>query len=298
MKAGRNGIDYAKENQCNKPLMKTFIGDFVSKLFWTILIVAALGSFLILALQRRILFPTHVVPTISRDRPIPHGVEQIVLGTPDQPVEAWLLRAESNLAAAKKKIVLFFHGNAEIIDDLPIQLNRYVRAGINVALLEYRGYGRSRGSPSQTRLVSDAVQLRRVLIQRYGYAPDSFIYHGRSLGGGVASGLAERHAPRGLILESTFSSIRAMASRMLIPGILVLDPFDSARIIETLECPILILHGRFDDVVPVDHSEQLAKASPRAERHLFDASHNDLSSHSDAYWGHILRFISEENNDN
>jgi len=263
----------------------------VSKLFWTISLSLALIILLILMFQRRILFPTHLVPHFGPDHRSPAGIEQIWLGQPDHKVEAWLLRSKNHPTESEQSIVLFFHGNAELIDDLPSHVRTYLTAGVSVALMEYRGYGRSTGSPSQSRLVKDAVELRDGLIQVYGFGSDQFFYHGRSLGGGVAAGLALLHTPKGLILESTFSSVKAIAADMLIPGFLVLDPFDSESVLKKLDCPVLILHGRSDTVVPVGHSQRLADAAKDVVLQLFDAGHNDLSLHAESYWRAILKFV-------
>ena len=204
----------------------------MSKFFWTSLIIIALTVLVILAFQRRILFPTHLLPDVSKDDRPPRGIEQLWLGQPNDGVEAWLMKPKEPHRTSMQSIVLFFHGNAELIDDLTDHIRPYLAAGLSVALMEYRGYGRSAGSPSQSGLIDDAVELRALLINRYGFTADRFYYHGRSLGGGVATGLANRHPPRGLILESTFASIRSIAARMLIPGFLVLDPFDSERVLK------------------------------------------------------------------
>lgn len=253
-------------------------------------VVAAIALYFV---QRLLLFPRHATAAVVRDSDIPADVTRIWLTADDSRVEAWLQRRVSPAPTAGQPTVLYFHGNAEIIDVLPRSLDRYRRLGFNVVLLEYPGYGRSSGWPGEQAILSKARELLEHLQRYHGIKSDELVYHGRSLGGGVAVGLAASNPPRALILESTFTSVTALATRMGMPGWLVRDTFDSETRLKLLDCDVLLLHGHRDEVVPVEHSEALAKASSSSVRHVFDAGHNDLGLHADAYWVIIAGFLAK-----
>ena len=98
-------------------------------------------------LQRRLLFPRWAMAPAGAARPGP-GVEVVTLQTPAGPVEAWLLAGDGTGASRPGPAVIFAHGNAELIDDWSLEMRAYTRLGVTVLLPEYRGYGRSAGSPS------------------------------------------------------------------------------------------------------------------------------------------------------
>jgi pimeloyl-ACP methyl ester carboxylesterase len=250
-------------------------------------------SVAVFTVQRRLIFPTHHLPPVPSHARLPVNAEQIWVEHGQVRVESWFLPGLGVSVVKPGPLVIFFHGNAEVIDELPQQFTRYTDMGISVALMEYRGYGRSNGSPSQKALSEDAAELYRRLIKRPDVRSERVFFHGRSLGGGVACALAARHRPVALILESTFTSLRAMASRLWIPGFLVRDPFDNADVLQSFDAPSLILHGREDEIIPFAHGEVLANLNPQARLVAFDAGHNDLAIQTRPYWTTITDFINK-----
>lgn len=175
--------------------------------------------------------------------------------------------------------LLFFHGNAGNLTHR-IELLRLLRqSGPQILALEYRGYGRSQGSPSEEGLYRDARAAYREL-ERRGVAPERLVIHGRSLGGAVAARLAAEHRCAGLVLESTFTSVPDMAAlRFGRPAAwLVRSRFPVEETVRRLDVPVLILHGEEDDTIPVSMSRRLHRAAGgRAELWLVPgAHHNDL----------------------
>jgi hypothetical protein len=157
--------------------------------------------------------------------------------------------------------------------------------------MEYRGYGRSTGSPGQDVLTRDAMAVYSRLVERPDVLSEQVLFHGRSLGGGVACALAAQHQPSALILESTFTSLRAMASTLFIPGFMVRDPFDNQETLRQLTVPILIFHGRQDEMIPFRHAQALAASNTQARLVPFQAGHNNLSSQRTLYWRTITAFL-------
>ena len=176
--------------------------------------------------------------------------------------------------------VLHFHGNAGNIGDRVFEALQLTAAGLDVFLLDYRGYGRSTGRPSEEGTYRDARAARRALLEQEGVRPERVVYLGESLGGAVALDLALAVPPRGLVLRSAWTSIRALGRLHypLVPPLLVPNAYPSLERIGSLRCPLLVVHGERDDIVPFSHAEALLSAAPGPKRleRIPGAGHNDL----------------------
>ena len=256
-----------------------------------LLLVIAVWFALALLLQRPVLFPRHMIPQELISRQPPHDAEVIWIDTEQGRVEAWFLPGRGVSDAEPGPVVLYAHGNGEVMDPYADILAPYREMGVSLMLLEYRGYGRSEGSPSQKRITADFLQFREKLIERDDVDPDRLVYHGFSLGGAALAQLARHHPPRAMILESTFTSVRRMAAGMLVPPFLVRDPFDTLAVVRTLECPILIRHGRADGVVPFRHAERLYEAAEDARLIATAGDHQPLLAEDG--FDEIERFLRE-----
>ncbi|MBN1349257.1 alpha/beta hydrolase [candidate division KSB1 bacterium] len=189
-------------------------------------------------------------------------------------LHGWFVPADSVSA----KTLLFFHGNAGNLSHRIDNVRLLRDSGINVFIIDYRGYGRSQGKPSESGLYRDATAARRFLCEKKAVPPENLFIFGRSLGGAVAVELASRHQCAGVILESTFTSAKAMAKQLLPVGPLLKSKFDSINKIAQITSPILIIHGTADELVPYSHGlELLEKAgSPKYFYKVENAGHNDL----------------------
>ena len=176
--------------------------------------------------------------------------------------------------------VLLCHGNAGNIGDRIPHLALLSAAGFDVLAFDPRGYGRSSGRPSEHGTHRDARAARDALGRQDGVDAARVLYLGESLGGAVALALALDLPPAGLILQSTFTSVRDMGRRHypFLPRALVPDAYPSLRRIPRLRAPLLVLHGARDDIVPLMHGEELFEAAPEPKRiEVFGAGgHNDL----------------------
>lgn len=236
----------------------------------------------------------------------PAGAERLTITLSDKDqhhsatnqVEAFLTLPQSN---SPVPLVVIFHGNAECVDDLDRFRDAYTSRGWAVLTPEYRGYGRSAGKPSQKAITQDAIAFITQVVQRPDIDPTRVIYHGRSLGGGVAAQVANQiasdHAPQGMIFESTFVSVTSMAAKFGVPAFLVKHPFRTDRVLKTYAGPVLLLHGTSDTIIPVSHSRKLAAMKPdhaaAATRTLIElpGGHNDFPVDEDAYWEAIEGFL-------
>jgi len=224
-------------------------------------------------LQRQMIFPRYLVGGPAADVPVPEGVEAWWIEAPDGSVEAWYLPPER--VAARGPAVIFAHGNAERIDDLPAEFRPLTAMGLGVLLVEYPGYGRSRGAPSQASITAVMPAAYDRLVSRPDVDPSRIVLYGRSLGGGAACALAAHRPSAAMILVSTFTSVRFFARRYGVPAFLVRDPFDNLSVVAAYPQPLLIIHGRHDEVIAYRHGEALSRAAPTGRLLTYDCSHND-----------------------
>ena len=171
--------------------------------------------------------------------------------------------------ADSSKVLLFFHGNAGNISHRGASIEIFHRLGLNVFIIDYRGYGKSQGDPDEAGLYRDADAAWQYLTQEKGVDKDNIIIFGRSLGGAVATRLAAEAHPAALILESTFSSARDMA-RSLFPIIYRLlifrYRFNSMGAIKQINCPLLVMHSPDDEIIPFHVGEKLYNAANEPKR--------------------------------
>jgi len=163
-------------------------------------------------------------------------------------------------AAGHDKAVLYFHGNGETVAG-NVGLQRVLaQQGWDFVTVAYRGYPGSEGAPSEEGLAADGRALWTYATETLGIAPQRIVFHGRSLGGAVATRLATETNPRGMVLESTFYSLveMARARTFLLPvDLLLRHRFESYRHAPRAGVPVLQLHSRDDGLIPVDHARRL-----------------------------------------
>ncbi len=202
--------------------------------------------------------------------------------------DVWLVTADGvrintfyHSNPASKQVLLWFHGNAENIGYDLDHLRELAQIGVNILAVDYRGYGRSGGSPDEAGVYRDADAAYDYLTEQRHFRAQDIVIYGHSLGGAVAVNLASRRPCGGLIVQSSFTSARAMARRMFgIPLIeyVVKSRFDSLERIREVRAPILIVHGTRDTVVPFSMGQELFTAAPEPKRFfpIQGAGHNNL----------------------
>jgi hypothetical protein len=174
--------------------------------------------------------------------------------------------------------ILYCHGNGGNVSDRLAHARLLRDAGFGVLLFDYRGYGRSEGHPTEAGTYRDARAAADAVSERAPGTPA--FYLGESLGGGVAAQLARERPPRGLVLQSSFTSIRAMARihYPFLPRFLVPDAYPTRRRLAEIGAPVLVVHGERDRIVPASEGRALYEAAQDPKRLLLfpEAGHNDL----------------------
>lgn len=258
-------------------------------ILWPLLFYLVYCGFLFL-IQRQILFPRYLIdiPSVGKDLP---SIERIWIRTSFGKTEAWFLPPDRMNETEPSPAVIFAHGNGELIDFWPDELKRFNHFGMGAMLVEYPGYGRSEGKPSQKSITETFYNAYNILIERQDVDPAKIILFGRSLGGGALCTLAANRPSAALILMSTFTSARSFAKRYFAPGFLVRDPFDILSVVRNYTKPVLLIHGKFDEVVPYSHGMALYKSAPRATMITYESGHNDCPPDWEVFWRDVEAFL-------
>lgn len=240
-------------------------------------------------LQRSVLFPRQFTQPDATVAGGVDGLDRWWITTDQGRVEGWFLPATSG--SGPRPTVIFAHGNAELIELWPHAMAEYRDAGYNVLLPEYRGYGRSDGSPTQQRITVDFVAFYDRLVARDDVDTGRIVFHGRSLGGGALGCLAEVRCPGAMILQSTFTSVADIAAQWMVPSIFIADPFDTLSAIRGLSVPTLIMHGRRDTVVPYEHAIRMHREVSDSTLITYECDHNDFPPNATQYWRDLLAWL-------
>jgi alpha-beta hydrolase superfamily lysophospholipase len=203
-------------------------------------------------------------------------------------------------------VILYFHGNGEIAADYDDIAPMYTKMGITLLVMDYRGYGRSDGTPTGSNLLADAAVIFEAsegILAEHDLSPAQVYVMGRSLGSASAIQVASHAGNQlsGLIVESGFAGTFALVARLGGPAIQANDAeqgFGNAYKISQITIPTLIIHGKADYLIPASEGETLYHRSAAADKQLVlipDAGHNDLMwVGMEKYFGAIDQFTNKE----
>ena len=239
--------------------------------------VYALFVGMLYVMQRSMLYH----PTATRISPADAGLpeaQEVELTTSDgEKLVAWHVPPRGD-----KPVVIYFHGNAEIVPWRAERHRATIANGTGLIALNFRGYGGSTGTPTEGGLHRDAAAAYAFAIERY--APQRIVLWGHSLGTGVAVRLAAEKPVGKLILEAPYSSTVDIAAAMFpyVPARwLMKDQLRSDQWIGKVHVPLLIMHGVQDDVIPIRFAERLFALANEPKRFIrYDkGGHNDLDDY-------------------
>ncbi len=160
-------------------------------------------------------------------------------------------------------LVVYYGGNAE---DVLYRSSELVEWGCSFLAVNYRGFGKSTGTPSQKRVVSDAVALVDLAVSEQGKKWDRVVLLGQSIGSGVAVQVASQRQVGKMVLLVPFDSLASVAGEMVpwLPVSWLLDsPFHSDQLAPGITCPVAIYAAKMDEVIPVHHAQNLARMFPK-----------------------------------
>lgn len=244
-------------------------------------------TLLLYIFQRRLIyFPAQQIVKLQDYQATDMSV--VVLHTKDNlELTSWYKPAIDN-----QPTLLFLHGNAGHIGYRMPLVRQFIKAGFGVFLLEYRGYGENKGTPSELGLYEDGRAAIQFLYQK-GIKSEQIALYGESLGTAVATKLAVEYPVCAVVLQAPFTSLASLSKYhyswiMIKPW----DRFDSLERIKQIHAPLLVLHGKRDQVVPFDEGLRLFDQAnePKTMRAFDDRNHNDL-------WGargfseDVIRFV-------
>lgn len=251
---------------------------------------AVLAAFLLYGCGvRSLIYPA---PPVRVPSPAPPPLLEVSLDSGGKPVSAWRLPGE-----AGRSCVLYFHGNGENLETLRQSglFGDFARLGVEVLAIDYPGYGRSAGEPSEAANLEAAEAA--LAWARYERPDAKVTVCGWSLGAAVAIQLAARHPADvdRLVLMSPWSSLRDVA-RLHYPafmvGALLSERYDSLAVASGVRAPTLLVHGEDDAIIPVQQGETLSRALGGEARFVRvpGAGHNDLLGEP-ATWHHLGDFL-------
>jgi len=239
-------------------------------------IVYAVVVLLVFVFQQHLVYLPQVArELVATPRAANLDFEEVQLRTEDgEMLHGWWVPAQTARGA-----VLILHGNAGNISHRVEYLTMFNSLGYASLIIDYRGYGRSSGSPTEEGTYRDAEAAWRHLTEARGLKPREIVIMGESLGGGVAAWLAFKHPPRALVLASTFKSVPDLGAQIY-PWLpvrwLARIEYNNLDRVRQIAAPLLIAHSRNDDIIPFTHGEALYAAAHEPKQFLvLSGGHND-----------------------
>jgi fermentation-respiration switch protein FrsA (DUF1100 family) len=240
-------------------------------LFYIVIALVALTGIFVFYIKDMIIYqPNKIVYNFTHN----HKLDNFDLLTPDGTrIYGYHLKNPKH-----QKVILYCHGNAGNIYTRISMLDELSNFG-SIVMFDYRGYGKSTGTPSEKGLYKDTLTVWNYLIKDLKYSPDDVIIFGESLGGGPASWLANHlqttTPPKKMILRSTFSSIHDMAPSFLKFLTYILpNEFPNCDNLENLNTSILFIHSKEDEIVPFENCEKNMSKTKNKKLYVYYGDHN------------------------
>ncbi|MCD9015803.1 alpha/beta hydrolase [Parachryseolinea silvisoli] len=194
----------------------------------------------------------------------------------------------------RPEVILYFHGNAGDLSGWKFATEDFTTLGYAVLIIDYRSYGKSTGQLSEQGMYTDGEAAYEYLTKELHVAPKNILVYGRSIGTGVAVEIATRYPVRGLVLESAYTSLGTLANEKVpffFPSLYLRFRFNNLKKIAALTCPVILLHGTQDELIPAEHSQRLVEAIKNKKKLILvkGGGHNDLSGFPE-----YARFLQED----
>lgn len=246
-------------------------------------------------------------PTVIRTKPTAFNLDYQDVWLPVETasdktshIHGWWIPA----ATPEAEVWLFLHGNGSTIGDEVKRPFWFHKLGFSTLMIDYRGYGRSKGKfPTESSVYEDVEAALNYLTQVRKIPPEKIFVYGHSLGGAIGIDLAQRHPEiAGLVVEGSFTSMRSMVNHLynhflIFPVDLLLNQrFDSLSKVRSLQIPLLFIHGSGDRLVPAQMSEMLFEAATEPKRLLLipEAGHHDVGELGGSKYFQALEWLVEQ----
>ncbi|MDY6856775.1 MAG: alpha/beta hydrolase [Thermodesulfobacteriota bacterium] len=245
------------------------------------------------AVNRMAFFPDNT--DILSTEQLPENVQEIFIETEDWiTIHSYFIPHRSS-----DKIILYFHGNAGNIGHRLPDLLRLSTFGVNVLGVSYRGYGKSQGKPSEEGIYIDGKASLNYATQRLGFSLHNVFLFGRSIGTTVAINTSQNLDIGGLILVTPLTSGKdhAHATGLGLVAFLAGNSFNNIKKIVNVSCPLLIIHGTQDKVVPFEMGKRMYNEAKTEKQfvQIEGAGHNNLSTvYKQRYWPPIYAFFAQK----
>jgi len=226
--------------------------------------ILAIGYFLLVLLififQRNLMY--HPVKTIAD--PAVYGLSNInetfISSKDGIKLQLWQHQAKPNYTT-----IVYFHGNAFHLGERAAKFSTFADEGFGLVVVSYRGFGKSDGSPNEQGIYDDARAAIDYALTELHIPQQQLIYFGESLGSGVAVQMATERPPAFLVLEAAYTSVETRSAELypFIIGVryLVMDKYNSLAKISHINCPLVMLHGDKDSIIPLSHAHKLFAAA-------------------------------------
>ena len=245
-------------------------------------------------IQKHYQFPIHRIESPSGVDDLAADVDKEWIDISHGKIETWYLPAKGGLSSTPSPTIIFAHGNAELIDHNIAFAETLQRVGISVLLVEYPGYGRSKGVPSQETITEAYVAAYDMLVSRKDVDPSRIALLGKSLGGGVISTLAGQRPSKALILWSTFTSFsQRMSSKYFFPRFVIKDPFETIQVVRSYPGKVLVIHGTRDEMFPYSEGMKLYRAAKYGKMITYDCGHTNCPSDMMILLADLVSFLKE-----
>jgi len=254
----------------------------LKSLMYFVCVLTAVVFLLLLALyffQHKLLYPA---PNVAPANTTGQNMQKLMLGQS----YAYVLLPDIE-PGRRYPTIIYTHGNGELADMWIKPFRPMLEAGYVIVLVEYPGYGNAGGKPGIQSITETVLKAYDAVVQLPHVNSEKVIAYGRSMGGAAAAILADNRPIVGLLLESTFTSLKKLVAEKGLPAFLLKDRYDTLAIVEKLTIPVFVFHGSQDLVIPASHGRALAEAGQNTEFMSASCGHNDCAT----IFEELLRFL-------
>jgi uncharacterized protein len=223
-------------------------------------------------LQDQLLFPGTSLP-VPATPPRVADARLIKLEFSGGKSVGYFLPAKTPKQGASTGAMIIAHGNGEIADYLVEAFDGWRNFGVALFIVEYPGYGRAPGHPSDASIGKTMVAAFDWLATQPEIDAKRIAAHGLSLGGGAVGLLLRERPLAGAMLHATFTSLRAFPPQYGLPGFLLRNEMNTLEAVEQTKIPVLVIHGKFDTIIDPKHGIALAKAANMKDFSLWNCGH-------------------------